>query len=820
MLRQATQATYAAAIRWAEANALPTRIRQPDGSLIELVGLDGTRPIYRRPHNRVAAQTTRTHVLPDLGLTGAGLALGLWDSGHPLATHQEFGDRIIRGDVSLFEDHATHVAGTLAASGVDPDARGMAFETNLHVYTWLDDTAEMAQEAIRNNLLVSNHSYGPLAGWEFADIEGQGPQWYWMGNLNLGEEVAFGHYGIEAELWDFLMLEHPFLLPVLSAGNHRGDAGPGASEPFRARDPLSNAWTTYTLAQRPLPRDGGNEGYDTLAGRAVAKNPLVVGSVPDFAGPEISPSSFSAYGPTDDGRIKPDLVANGETLFSPVAASEMAYGIRSGTSMAAPNVAGSLLLLQQLEQHLSEHFMPAATLKGLALHTATDLGLTGPDYQFGWGLLNAEAAATQVADQFRNQWALYEGVLADQQIQRLNAMLEASSPVKITLCWTDPHSNPTPDELNWRIPTLVNDLDLRLIHEDTGTAYFPYVLNPELPTQAASIGDNVLDPVEQIFLPDAPPGTYTIHISHKDVLEKIDSQPFSLLVSGLVDEIRLVTIADFSAQVSAAGVTFAWRTDREFRDGQFELVRDQAGHSPVPLTRISSTGSENAGAQYTFTDADPVPGPGTYRLLFVPAQGDVAEAATLDLNVPILRIDNLTAEADLERVRLTWNLPFAFEAGTLVFKRTSSNGTGGFDPTETVGQLSFEGPSRAVTSYTYEDPFVRSGSHWYLLMLGNERLATIQVTVPVPERLDLISNFPNPFSNQTDLILDIPASTIVTADVYDSLGRPVKNLVQSERLPGGRYLFTLDTTTWTPGLYLTRVITSEGTRILPMIRIE
>ena len=122
-------------------------------------------------------------------------------------------------------------------------------------------------------------------------------------------------------------------------------------------------------------------------------------------------------GPALDGRLKPDLVAFGsaDTMYT---TSTTSYaGSLGGTSASTPQVTGSLTLLQELYAQLypGEDIL-SSTLKGLALHTATDLDIDlddysstanstgvngpsqagnhrGPDYGTGWGLLNTELAA-------------------------------------------------------------------------------------------------------------------------------------------------------------------------------------------------------------------------------------------------------------------------------------------------------------------------------------------------------------------------------------------------------------------------------------------
>src|SRR5690606_23634167 len=87
---------------------------------------------------------------------------------------------------------------------------------------------------------------------------------------------------------------------VWAAGNDRSDTGDGS---------------------HPAPPDGnGGTGFDSIGPEGSAKNNITVGAVlkvPDYTGPSsVVMSAFSSWGPTDDGRIKPDLVAAGVSIFS------------------------------------------------------------------------------------------------------------------------------------------------------------------------------------------------------------------------------------------------------------------------------------------------------------------------------------------------------------------------------------------------------------------------------------------------------------------------------------------------------------------------
>ncbi|MFQ5570822.1 MAG: S8 family serine peptidase [Rhodothermales bacterium] len=639
-----------AAKAWALQRGLPVSVRQSNGRRVQLVGLTGRHPTYLTSFNSGAAQTTRTQLLHPgqalgLNLTGGGLDIGIWDGGMPLKSHRELIGRVETRDDAPADDHATHVAGTLVAEGVRPDARGMAYEARLRAYDWDDDVLEMAEEAVRG-VLVSNHSYGPIAGWFFGDLEDTGDQWYWLGDVTISEEedYLFGWYDVEAAQFDRAAFAYPYLLPVVAAGNDREERGPRSGS-YRVLDAQGN-WQTVSVTSRPRPRDGGFDGYDSISGPAVAKNVLTVGSIRMLTPITFQMSPFSSFGPTDDGRIKPDLVGQGEGLLSPIASGIAGYGVFSGTSMSTPNVTGTLVLLQQHYFNLSGRYMRAATLKGLTLHTADDLGNPGPDYQSGWGLLNAEAAARHLSASPTNELALLESELENNETFTRLASVAEAGPLRVTLSWTDRESRRFPlrgpSSLNDPRPHLRNDLDLRVINEATGEIYFPYTLDALQPFRTAVPGDNVVDPIEQVYVPRVEAGNYTIVVSHKDALISLAPQTFSLLVSGAESAARPVAVSHLHVDESVDRVRLTWKTQFERSEGRFLIKRApvtfsaDATREVGPFSQVGEVktgGASELPQDYVFEEAYVPAGSYLYRLFFQNADHQYL-AVEADVHVP------------------------------------------------------------------------------------------------------------------------------------------------------------------------------------------
>jgi hypothetical protein len=535
-------ASHARALSLAQTFGWPVT-RNVNGRVFSLQGVNSLGfPVYLVTHNNTdAAATTSTNQVQPGGSLGLNLSgsssllngkIAMWDGGWVYSQHQEFAGKaiILNGNYSII-DHATHVAGTLMAKGVYAPAKGMAFgATTLTSYEFDNDVSQMSAAA--PNLLISNHSYGDVAGWNYNDVD---QRWEWSGLPGDSVDYNFGFYNSRVQSWDQIAYNAPYYLIVESSGNSRSSNGPAVGQTYWGYASRTN----QTLVNKG-PRPAGisnNGGYDIISTTGTAKNILTVGAINPLPngpgnGSGIISTYFTSWGPTDDGRVKPDLVADGLNVLSSSSSSPTAYSVESGTSFSAPNVTGSLYLLQEYyAQKNSGNFIRAATLKGLACHTAIDAGNVGPDYIYGWGLLNM-AAAAQVITNNGITSQLKETSLAQGQLQTYSFVASGNGPLGVTISWTDPAGTPTAEgTINSRTPKLVNDLDLRI--SDGTTTYLPWVLDPNNPANSATKGDNIRDNIEQILIPNAIPGrTYTVTVSHKGMLQS-GSQAYSLIATGI-----------------------------------------------------------------------------------------------------------------------------------------------------------------------------------------------------------------------------------------------------------------------------------------------
>lgn len=602
-------------------NAPRERVRE-DGTKEVLGGQIGGQPVYRSSLNLIAGASISAdelwptnsapwaHASTGRNLTGTDVTLGLWEvDGAVLTNHVEFGTRARQVDYSATNQipshfHATGVAGTMAAGGAiqftlngQPARllRGAAFDAAINSY----DTGRIKEELLEAAgglvtgapLRLANHSWGYAGGWIQQNIQVlQGGQtntipnaWIWRGHPALAEEWRFGFYWGDpgdgtgcTNIDHFLAQDASRHLMVYAAGNDRltGPAAPTTYYYFVGPGPYDWQGVTNPPAGSRdwLNGDGDTGGYDTVLAPGTAKNVLTVGAVRDVyrvAGEDIEYgyatnatvvlAPFTGCGPTDDGRIKPDIVAVGQAnpnlrgfgILTPINGTTSNYFSLAGTSFAAPGVSGGLGLAMQRRTQLWPNFDPdldawhGSTWKTLAIHTADDVGLSGPDYQRGYGLFNAASCVAQLElDQQHGRGThIKEFPLTVGQSLAWEVDLTNGTPSRATLGWSDPAGvGQLTVEVDNPTPRLINNLDLRVERVGTTNVYYPWILNPDLTNKteparsaAATTGVDSRNNVEQVFIASPPTGRYRVVVTHSGGLTRGPSpstQTASLQTSG------------------------------------------------------------------------------------------------------------------------------------------------------------------------------------------------------------------------------------------------------------------------------------------------
>ena len=436
--------------------------------------------------------------VPGMELDGDGIVIGVGDGGQ-LGEHIDFDDKLLfetNDYAQNFGDHGDHVSGTIASKGnLDPRQEGFAPKASLLI----EKTSSIiyASQDFHDNygMVLTNNSYGSSFDCE-----------------------TNGAYNYTSFTLDKQLRDMPNLMHVFAAGN--------------------NGSATC---------DGFPQGYSTvLKYYGSAKNVLTVGSVDEG----LSLASSSSKGPAKDGRIKPEICGVGVNVLSN--GRDNNYMSMSGTSMAAPSVTGSMALMyQKYEQHNGD-VARGDLMKAIICNSADDLGVAGPDYRYGFGLVNTYRAIKTIEEE-RFLMASVENSQKSNHIVTVPAGLDEA---KFMLYWNDKEVTAGPER------ALVNNLDIEIIAPN-GEVILPWVLNHTSANvdEPAKRGVDMINNIEQVSIQNPIAGEYTIVV--KGIEVPFGAQDFVIAYDLIQEEILLTYPAGSESLVPDEKYTVSWMANRD-----------------------------------------------------------------------------------------------------------------------------------------------------------------------------------------------------------------------------------------------------------------
>ncbi|MBI3831558.1 MAG: S8 family serine peptidase [Planctomycetes bacterium] len=475
------------------------RVSTPPGIQNEVAqGVHNVTPLHQNPYN----------------LFGNGINIAEIDGGKVRTTHEALTPRVTLVDTNepgpgSFDNHATHVCGTMIAdpTGSIPGAGAQGMAPQAKVFSYNFDpglngigTAEPEDKAANavdfNACITNNNSWGYVGGSEFS------------GTVVYPTDI-FGDYDDIAAAWDQMVIDKK-LVVCKAAGNDRNDIADPDTYPYPPPpDPLLftfnyNGHDGQFFSTPDMP-EMISEYYFCISNWGCSKNITTVGAIDSSKNITI----FSSTGPANDGRVKPDVVADGLSLKSTWGTGDTDYQQDSGTSMASPVTTGiTALLLEAYKKKFGNFPDDPLVIKGLLIHTAEHIGPNpGPNYVYGFGSVDAQAAVD-----FINLGAgIQQGSVSNLGTKEYKVTLPSNFPVKVTLLWLD-----APGTIGNQ-PDIVNDLDLEL-EDPAGVVHFPFGLDVNKPPAAAtSAGPNKVDTVEQVIASSPLAGEWSIRIKGTSV---------------------------------------------------------------------------------------------------------------------------------------------------------------------------------------------------------------------------------------------------------------------------------------------------------------
>ncbi|MEW6206913.1 MAG: S8 family serine peptidase [Acidobacteriota bacterium] len=381
----------------------------------------------------------------------------------------------------------------------------------------------------------------------------------------------------------------------------------------------------------------GNKGPNTLSIPGTAKNVITVGASEnlrpgidgclidnDGADEFNSIIGFSSGGLTDDGRVKPDIVAPGTHIQGAASQDPQYFGTgicgpryvpvdqtlytwSSGTSHSTPAVSGAAAIFRQFFQQATGRAPSPAMTKAFLTNSTTYMTGTGgggslPSQRQGWGLLNMGRALDEAPKQLIDQTQTLSS--SGQTYTLTGTVADTTKPLRVTLCWTDAPGTPLGS-------AVVNNLDLEVTIG--GVTYKGNNFTGELSTQ---VGDpDLLNNVESVWLSAGTSGDFTVrvvgaNIAGDGVPENSDTtdQDFALVVyngrgdgnppggGGPLDNPPTVSIlAPVGGERLMAGnlVRILWEAsdDKGIQSQRVEFSSDQGARYDVIATLASTARS-------------------------------------------------------------------------------------------------------------------------------------------------------------------------------------------------------------------------------------
>lgn len=444
-------------------------------------------PFWPRETNN---NSNRTNVGADIAqavpysLSGNGIVVGEWDEGRADPNHADFGGRIISADASAISTHATHVAGTVLGAGAAPSFtyKGMAPQAAILSHQWWFSASEMETEysnAIDNvGMRISTNSWGLGVGTPSVALCNATLGNYFSECRNL-DDVVRGKLGQPVNI-------------IWSAGNQRS----------------TNSASCGSVGMT----------WGTVSPYGTAKNLLTIGAINSN---NSTMTGFSSWGPTDDGRLKPELVgpgcqSNGDFGVTSTKPGS-GYTVFCGTSMSAPTVSGCVALLMERVNSMAMDPPLPSSVKAIFVESADELGDPGPEFDWGYGRVDV-VAAIDLFDQGR----FLEDQITHGDTKSWTFVNNGTlSMVSVTLAWDDPGATVVSGV------TLVNNLDIRLIPPSGPAEYLPWVLDPANPALSATTGVDSRNNLEQVRRSSGlEVGTWTVEVTGTNV--PIGPQKFSL----------------------------------------------------------------------------------------------------------------------------------------------------------------------------------------------------------------------------------------------------------------------------------------------------